>query len=106
MASNYLSLDDLYKKRKVNKRAILKKRDSILAESRALRLADFRKALELTQVELAEILGVDQSNISRIERGKLNNTEVGTLQAYIEALGGSLEIRAKVGNKSLKLIDG
>ena len=38
-------------------------------ESRAVRLAEFRKTLELTQVDIAGILGIDQSNVSRIERG-------------------------------------
>ena len=74
-------------------------------ESRAVRLAEFRKTLELTQVDIAGILGIDQSNVSRIERGKFSNTEIGTLQAYVEALGGTLEIHARIGKKSHRLID-
>jgi transcriptional regulator with XRE-family HTH domain len=106
MAKKSISLDEMRLKRPVNESQVKKTRDSILAQSRAVRLADFRKSLEMTQTEIAEILGVDQSNISRIERGKFSNTEIGTLQAYVEALGGSLEIHARVGKKSHLLIDG
>lgn len=106
MTDKYVSLEELYKLRPVNMRHVRKLRDEILAQSRATRLAEIRKASQLSQAELADLLGVDQSNISRIERGKFRSTEVGTLQAYIEALGGSLEIHARLGNQSVKLVDG
>lgn len=106
MAKRNITMKELREKRPVNEARVRKLRDSILVQSRAVRLSEFRKSLELTQNDIAELLGVDQSNISRIERGKFSNTEVGTLQAYIEALGGTLEIHARVGNKSHKLIDG
>lgn len=106
MAKKNISMKEIRAKRPVNEVRVRKLRDSILKQSRAIRLAEFRKSLELTQNDLAELLGVDQSNISRIERGKFSNTEVGTLQAYIEALGGTLEIHARLGSKSHKLIDG
>ena len=66
---------------------------------------EIRKTLDLTQVEIADVIGVDQSNVSRIEKGKFCNTEIGTLQAYVEALGGKLEIYARMGNKVHRLID-
>lgn len=106
MAKKHISMKEIRSKRPVNEARVRKLRDSILRQSRAIRLSEFRKSLELTQNDLAELLGVDQSNISRIERGKFSNTEVGTLQAYIEALGGTLEIHARMGSKSHKLIDG
>ena len=106
VAKRNVTMKDLRHKRPVNDPRVKKMRDSILSQSRAVRLADFRKSLDLTQNDIAGLLGVDQSNISRIERGKFRNTEVGTLQAYVEALGGALEIHVRVGNKSHKLIDG
>lgn len=106
MAKKNITMKEIRAKRPVNEARVRKLRDSILRQSRAIRLSEFRKSLELTQNDLAELLGVDQSNISRIERGKFSNTEVGTLQAYIEALGGTLEIHARMGSKSHKLIDG
>jgi transcriptional regulator with XRE-family HTH domain len=69
------------------------------------RLAEIRKRLKLTQTELAKKIGVDKSIISRIENGKFLNTEIGTLQAYIEALGGKLEIYVRIGQNTHPLID-
>jgi transcriptional regulator with XRE-family HTH domain len=105
MAKKTVSFEEMLAKRPVDTKRVRKLRDSIIAQSRAVRLADFRKALNLTQVDLAHILGVDQSNISRIERGKLSKTEIGTLESYVQALGGSLEITVRVGKVSHILID-
>ena len=38
-------------KRPVNEKRVRRLRDSIIAESRALRLGEFRKSLDLTQVD-------------------------------------------------------
>ena len=103
--ANYSNLKEMRKKRPVNEARVRKVRDSILSDNATLRLVEFRKALRLTQEDIADILGIDQSNISRIERGRFATTELGTLQAYVEALGGTLEIRAKIGRRSHKLID-
>ena len=47
---------------------------------------------ELTQVELAEKLGINQASVSAIE----NNSDLllSTLAKYVRALGGDVEIRA------------
>ena len=45
----------------------------------------------LTQKELAEVTGIDQADISRIERGTANPS-VGTLNRIAEALGARLVI--------------
>ena len=45
------------------------------------------------------------TNSGSIEKGKFCNTEIGTLQAYVEALGGKLEIYARMGKKTHRLID-
>lgn len=58
----------------------------------ALALAELRRDCDLTQTELAKILGVSQTNVSRIERG--DDLYVSTLRSYVEALGGRLELRA------------
>lgn len=105
MPKRNATFEDMRKKRPVNENRVKRVRESILAQSRAVRLSEFRKSLELTQIQIAEIIGIDQSNVSRIERGKFSNTEIGTLQAYIEALGGTLEIHARVGKKSHLLLD-
>ncbi len=55
-------------------------------------LDELRAARELTQVSLAKILNVSQSEISKIE----NRTDmyVSTLASYVQAMGGQLEICA------------
>lgn len=57
-----------------------------------LSLQKLRAARELTQANMARLLEVNQSEVSRIE----NRTDmyVSTLASYIEAMGGTLEVRA------------
>jgi DNA-binding XRE family transcriptional regulator len=57
-----------------------------------LALNDLRAARELTQTQMAELLDVSQSEISKIE--KRTDMYVSTLASYIAAMGGTLEIRA------------
>ena len=54
-------------------------------------LARRRKALGLTQVQLAKRAGLQQSEVSRLERGESNPTWT-TLQAVLEALGAAIAI--------------
>src|ERR1700685_3595771 len=105
MTRKSISLEEMLIRRPVNEERVRKLSDLMTNESRAFRLAELRKEMALTQVGVAKIIGVDQSNISRIEHGKFSNTEIGTLLAYVEALGGSLEITARVGKVSYILID-
>jgi DNA-binding XRE family transcriptional regulator len=64
-------------------------------------ISKLRKDQELTQEELADIMEIRQSAISQIERQE--DVMVRTLERYVEALGGTLEIRAKFPNKVVKL---
>ncbi len=75
------------------------------AASRKALLEDLRKEKGLTQVNLAEILGVDQSRISRIEGGALDSLELRTIQDYAEALGGQVEIAIKIGKERITLVE-
>lgn len=54
--------------------------------SLARQLAAQRRALHLTQKQLAEMTGIDQAEISRIERGQGNPTTA-TLGTLTRALG-------------------
>ncbi len=55
-------------------------------------LDELRTAREFTQAELSEVLRVDQGSISKLERR--TDMYIRTLRRYIEAMGGSLQIRA------------
>ncbi len=55
-------------------------------------LDELRTAREFTQAELSQVLRVDQGSISKLERR--TDMYIGTLRRYLEAMGGSLQIRA------------
>jgi DNA-binding XRE family transcriptional regulator len=55
-------------------------------------LAELRKALGVTQVTLADEMGVQQPTIARIE--KQQDIYVSTVRNYIESLGGHMELYA------------
>src|SRR5881296_3777590 len=57
-----------------------------------MHLDELRQARELTQMAVAATLGVNQSEISKIEHRA--DLYISTLAEYIQALGGELEIRA------------
>jgi transcriptional regulator with XRE-family HTH domain len=62
--------------------------EALIAEEMTLR--DLRKAQDLTQERMAELLGVGQDNISRLE-GRADML-LSTLRSYIAAMGGSLDL--------------
>jgi DNA-binding XRE family transcriptional regulator len=64
--------------------------ERLRAEQRAFRLAEMRRRMGLTQVEVAERMGISQGRVSAIEHAKDGATELRTLAAYVEALGGRL----------------
>src|ERR1700682_2816498 len=55
-------------------------------------LRKVRAARELTQENLASVLHVKQSEVSKIERR--TDMYLSTLASYIKAMGGTLEVRA------------
>jgi len=62
----------------------------IAAESRTI--AQARKALALTQTQVASAMEITQGALSQME--KRDDMMVSTIQAYIEAMGGKLELIA------------
>lgn len=68
-------------------------------------LAEVRKTLGmLRQEDIAQRMGVSQARVSKLERGDLAHTELGTLLSYIQAMGGELKIEARIGDNSIDLI--
>lgn len=67
-----------------------------------LTLRQLRKALKLSQDELADRLDLSQGSASRIE--SRSDHRVSTLMSYVEALGGKLRLVAEFpGNHSVNL---
>ncbi|MEU8000179.1 XRE family transcriptional regulator [Catellatospora sp. NPDC049111] len=75
--------------------------EHLINVSRATRLVEMRKRLGLSQAEVAERMHVRQERVSAIERAKVTTSELRTLAAYIEALGGRMEIIADFGGERL-----
>ncbi len=71
------------RRKKVEQRA-----RGLIAEEMSLR--DLRKARERTQAHVAKELGINQENVSRIE--KRSDLLISTLSGYIEAMGGKLSL--------------
>jgi DNA-binding XRE family transcriptional regulator len=76
---------------------------ALVARIRARTLAEQRIRLGLTQTEVAQRMGVRQERVSAIERAQPGATEVRTLAAYVEALGGRLQITAEFSGESVLL---
>jgi predicted transcriptional regulator len=64
--------------------------------ARSIVLHEMRTAMGYTQTQLAEVLGMSQSGISRLE-GQTDML-LSTLRSYVEALGGKLELVAEFNN--------
>lgn len=62
----------------------------LIAEEKTLR--EIRKAREYSQITLAEILGMNQGDLSKFERR--TDAYLSTVKRYIEAMGGTLELIA------------
>ena len=86
------SLDDVLSTFTPEQRARVEARAQDLIEEE-LTLRALRQAHHLTQERMAELLGVEQENISRLERR--SNLLLSTLASYIEAMGGKLRLIAE-----------
>ncbi len=60
----------------------------LIAEEQTLQ--DLRRAHHLTQERMAELLGIGQNSVSRLE--KRSNLLLSTLRSYIAAMGGQLRL--------------
>ena len=58
-----------------------------------LHLSQIRKARGLTQEAVAELLGVSQAEVSKMERR--SELYIGTLKKFIEAMNGELVLAAR-----------
>ncbi|HEY4280402.1 MAG TPA: helix-turn-helix transcriptional regulator [Conexibacter sp.] len=95
--------DDLLKRRPITPAD----REAIDEIKRAMelqvRLHDLRKRRGVTQNAVAEQLGTSRPNVARIESEE--DVRVTTLERYVRALGGRLEVRAVFADESVTLAD-
>jgi transcriptional regulator with XRE-family HTH domain len=78
-------------------------RQRVRDELKRMALDELRSARQLTQADMAEMLDVPQSSISRIERRA--DMYLSTLRNYIHAMGGVLQIQAVFPDGGSVVID-
>lgn len=64
-------------------------------------LQELRKSRQMTQVELAKVLNIEQAAVSKTESRP--DMYVSTLREYIRAMGGDLQLVAKFPDAEIKL---
>ncbi len=97
------TLEDLIKFLPPERQAkIARLTEELIAEE--LTLQELRKKQKLTQTDIAQLLGIEQENVSRLERR--NNVHLSTLKDYIHALGGKLHLIVEFPDtEPIKLLD-
>jgi transcriptional regulator with XRE-family HTH domain len=65
-------------------------------------LQNMRKARKLTQESMAELLGIRQDSVSRLE--KRADLLLSTLRSYVKAMGGDLKLVAEFPNRPSVII--
>jgi DNA-binding XRE family transcriptional regulator len=76
--------------------------DRLHAEYQTLK--DLRKARELTQMQLAEALGIRQATVAQLE--KRSDLLISTLRSYVEAMGGRLRLTVEFPDKAAVSLEG
>lgn len=89
-------LEEIISKLPPERQAWIENRTKELA-AEELALRDLRKALHLTQEHMAEILGIGQDSVSRLEQRC--DLLVSTLRGYIGAMGGRLRLVAELPDR-------
>lgn len=90
-------------RRSVDEVAVASEMSRLRAEARAYRLREIREDMGITQQELATRMDLTQPTISALESGDLARSGLATLAAYVEALGGTIEVTARFGERRLLL---
>lgn len=75
--------------------------EDVAANQLAVTMRELRAFAGRSQVEVAEAMGVAQAEVSRLE-GR-TDTKLSTIERYVKALGGEVEVVARFGDRSLRL---
>jgi DNA-binding transcriptional regulator YiaG len=84
------------------RRRIAARTATLKAEEKSLQ--ELRQAHKLTQKRMAEVLGVGQDSVSRLEQR--SDLLISTLRGYVEALGGRLSLVAEFPNQDPVVLSG
>lgn len=98
-----VKMDDIVAKMDPQSQAWIKEESARLIEEYQT-LQKLRQAQDLTQVQLAETLGVQQATVAKYE--KQTDLLLSTLARYVSALGGTLKLTVEFPGRPPVLIEG
>lgn len=98
-----IPVDEVLKQLPAGERCAIEARGRELV-AEYLTLQDLRKAHALTQERMAELLGINQENVSRLE--KRTDLLLSTLSSYVAAMGGRLQIVAEFPGRPPVVLSG
>ena len=84
------------------RRKIVARAATLIAEERSLQ--ELRQAHKLTQKRMAQVLGIGQDSVSRLEQR--SDLLISTLRNYVEAMGGTLSLVAEFPDKEPVILSG
>jgi len=84
------------------RRKIAARAATLIAEERSLQ--ELRQAHKLTQKRIAQVLGIGQDSVSRLEQR--SDLLISTLRGYVEAMGGRLSLVAEFPNQEPVVLTG
>lgn len=95
------TLDDIRAKRPLTPGARKHVDEIKRAMQLEIALTELRELRGASQSQIAEALGTSRPNVARIE--KETDVRLSTLERYVEALGGKLELHAVFDDADIKL---
>lgn len=98
-----MTLHDFLAEHPVDRTRVDEHKQRLLAEVRAYHLRELRENAGLTQQQLADRIGVSQRQVSKREHGDLENAKVGTIRAYLEAVGVGLSLEYVTGDSRVQV---
>ncbi len=75
--------------------------DDVTVNQLTVTMRELRTFAGRSQVEVADAMGVAQAEVSRLEARA--DTKLSTIERYVKALGGEVEVVARFGDRSLRL---
>ncbi len=103
MKQEFTNLDDVLAQRPIDPEVLAGEVSAVEAQMSGYLLRQLRKGQGLSQEQLAERMGVSQRRVSAIERGKVDRSEVATIRSYVTALGGELELVARIDGTTTQI---
>ena len=97
------SLEDHFAEQPMERGLVEEHKQRMLAKVRGHRLRELREQLHMTQTQLAERTGISPRQISRIERGDLEEVRLRALRVYLETVGAELSVSAVLGDERIRV---